>query len=458
MPGELDLIVLGSGPGGYVAAIRAAQLGMRTVVVERGGIGGRCLNVACIPAKVLLRAADSVSEIQNAGDHGILVDAPRVDAAALSARRSKVIGTLTRGVSGLLRKHGVEVIRGTGRIAGVGSVVVEGLDAATLDARNIILATGSVPTGIPDIERGVRIIGTEEAWALEEVPARLAIVGAGSSGVELASAYGRLGSQVLLIEAQERILPAEDPEIAALVQRAFEQQGIEVRTGVTVAGVVGDERDVGFSLGGQRFTVDWFVIAAGRRPDIDALGVTDEELQLDQRGRVLVDELLRTSLEGVSAIGDLVPGPALAHKASAEGLLAVEAMAGLPVEPLVHHDIPRATFCSPSVASVGLTEEQARASGHEVVVGRAPFSAVGAGAIAGAGASLVKLVGDRRYGELLGAHLVGPRSTELLQSIVNAQQLEGGFPDLARIVHAHPTLSEAIAEAARDADGWIIHG
>lgn len=458
MSEHLDLIVIGSGPGGYVAAIRAAQLGLRTAIVERDELGGRCLNLACIPAKTVLRVADVLSEVRGADRYGISVEPPRLNEDALRVRREKVISTLTRGVGGLLAKNGITVLRGTARLSDQGTVSIDGPDARTLQASEVLLATGSVPVDLPGLERGGRVIGTEEAWAFASPPGRLVVVGGGASGVELASAYGRLGSQVTLIEAEDQLLPTEEPEVAALVQRTFERQGIEIRLGSPVSDLEQDADGVRLLVGEERLAADWMVVAAGRRPDVEALGLEPTALVRDSDGRLQVDASYTTSLAGVRAIGDLIPGPALAHKASEEGILAVEAIAGRSPEPLTADDIPRVTFCSPTVASVGLTEAAARAAGHDVVVGRRPFAAIGAGTVGDPGGGFVKLVGERRYGELLGAHLVGPGSSELLQSLVNLRQLEGGYPELARLVHAHPTLSEAICEAARDADGWVVHG
>ncbi len=327
-----------------------------------------------------------------------------------------------------------------------------------LSAKTIVLATGSVPRGLPGIDLGGRIVGTEEAWAFAELPASLAVVGAGASGSEIASAYARLGSETYLIEMLDRVLPAEDVDISTLVERGLKRQGIKLHTGTAVADVKATKTAVTFALGDQQVTVDWLVIATGRGPDVAALGLEAAGVALDERGLVAVDGAMRTSRAGVYAIGDLVAGPALAHKASDEGIIAVEDAAGLTTHPLAYEDIPRATFCSPNVASFGLTEAQARERGHDVVVGKVPYGAVGAGTIYGDRTGLVKVVGDRRYGELLGAHIVGTRATDLIQELVNVRALEGGYPEIARSVHGHPTLSEAVMEAARAADGWLIHG
>jgi dihydrolipoamide dehydrogenase len=451
-------VVIGSGPGGYVAAIRAAQLGMKTAVVEKDKVGGRCLNYACIPAKAVLRVADVVQEIREADAFGIEVGAPKIDYDAVSARREKVVSTLTAGVSGLLRKNRIDLIEGVAALAGTGAQLSVTVDGAEIAAGKIVLATGSVKRPIPGTQFGGRVIGTEEAWALPELPAKLAVVGAGASGCEIASAYARLGTEVALFEALDRVLPTEDADISKLVDRGLRKQGITIHTSTLVGGVESGADSVGFSYGDQSGECDWLVIAAGRGPDVEALGLEAAGVKLLESGLIEVDGAQRTSAAGVYAIGDIVPGPALAHKASDEGVIAVEDAAGLPTHPIEHIYIPRATFCTPNVASFGLTEAQARERGYDVVVGKIPYGAVGAGAVYGDRTGLVKLVGEKKYGELLGGHVVGAKATELIQELVNTRALEGGYPEVARIVHGHPTLSEAVMEAARAADGWLIHG
>jgi dihydrolipoamide dehydrogenase len=451
-----DCVVIGSGPGGYVAAIRAAQLGMSAAVVESDRIGGRCLNYACIPAKAVLRVADVLSEVREAGDFGISATGIEVDYAAVQTRRETVVRMLTNGVSGLLKKNGVTVLEGVGALAPSGGVTVDGERIEV--AKAVILACGSVKRPIPGTTFGGRVIGTEEAWALQELPASLAVVGGGASGAEIASAYARLGVEVKLFEGLDRVLPTEDEDISKIAERGLKKQGIEIHTSTFVENVSSGDEACSFSHGGTEAQADWLVIAAGRAPDVDGLGLSEAGVRLTEAGLIEVDGALRTSVPGVWAIGDLVPGPALAHKASDEGVIAVEDAAGLSTEAISHVDIPRATFCSPNVASFGLTEAQAREAGHDVVVGKAPFGAVGAGTVYGDRAGLVKIVGERTYGSLLGGHIVGTKATDLIQELVNARSLEGGYSEVARMVHGHPTLSEAVMEAARDADGWLIHG
>ena len=457
---QYDCVVIGSGPGGYVAAIRAAQLGMKTAVIEKDVIGGRCLNYACIPAKAVLRVADVLDEVRDADEFGIKVSEPEVDFAAVTARREKVVKTLTGGVSGLFKKNKIDFLEGHGALTGAGSVRVgSSKDGDEIDvSKCIVLATGSVKKPIPGTKFGQRVIGTEEAWALPELPRTLVVVGAGASGTEIASAYARLGVQVKLFEALDRVLPTEDADISKLAERGFKKQGIEVHTGTLVENVETSDTSCTFSFGGEAGEADWLVIAAGRGPDIEGLGLDEAGVKLGENGLIAVDGALRTNVQGVWAIGDVVPGPALAHKASDEGIIAVEDAAGMQTHAIEYVDVPRATFCSPNVASFGLTEEQAREAGHDVTIGKLQYGAVGAGTVYGDRSGLIKIVGDKRYGELLGGHIIGSKSTELIQELVNAKALEGGYPEVARIIHGHPTLSEAVMEAARAADGWVIHG
>jgi dihydrolipoamide dehydrogenase len=463
-----DCIVIGSGPGGYVAAIRAAQLGLKTAVIERDKLGGRCLNYACIPAKAVLRSADILSEIRDSEEFGLRVGDVEVDYAAIQARRARVVSTLTSGVGGLFKKNQIDAIEGEARLSADGGVLVELLDEdrskigeQVMAAGSVILATGSTPRPIPGVQFGGRVIGTEEAWALAEVPARLAVVGAGASGAEIASAFARLGSEVLLLEALERVLPSEDADISRLVERGLKRDGVGVHTSAPVTDVTAGAASVSFTYNpapGEKAEVDYLVIATGRGADVEGLGLAEAGVELGEHGLVQVDGALRTTRPGVYAIGDLVHGPALAHKASDEGIIAAEDIAGRQTHPISYADIPRATFCTPNVGSFGLTEAQAREQGYDVVVGKVPYGAVGGGTVYGDRTGLVKVVGESRYGELLGGHIVGTRATELIQELVNVRALEGGFAELGRIVHGHPTLSEAVMEAGRAADGWLIHG
>jgi dihydrolipoamide dehydrogenase len=331
-------------------------------------------------------------------------------------------------------------------------------DGQEIEAKTVILATGSVPKPIPGTELAGRVIGTEGAWALEELPASLCVVGAGASGVEIASAYARLGSDVRLLEMLDRVTPGEDQDISKVVERGLKKQGIDVHTGTGIADVEPGADGVSYTYGDQSGSADYLVIAAGRGADVEGLGIENVGVEREESGLVKVDGALRTSIPGIYAIGDLVHGPALAHKASDEGIIAVEDAAGLETHPIAYVDIPRATFCAPNVGSFGLTEQQARDEGYDVAVGKLQYGAVGAGTVYGDRSGQIKIVGERRYGELIGGHIVGTRATELIQELVNVRALEGGFSEVARVIHGHPTLSEAVMEAARAADGWLIHG
>ena len=454
-----DCVVIGSGPGGYVAAIRAAQLGMKTAVVERDRMGGRCLNYACIPAKSVLRAADVYSTVSSAGRFGIQVDGVSVDFGGVTKHRDQVVKTLTDGVGMLLKKNEVDVIEGQGAVNDDGNVRIGGeFDGTEIEATTVVLATGSAAKPILGLSFGGRVMGTEATWALDELPGSLAVIGAGASGTEVASAFGRLGTNVVMLESLPQILPIEDEEIAKAAAKEIAKQNVQIVTEANVESAEAGESSVKLSYGGEEHEFDYLCIAAGRSPDIDGLGLDEAGIELDDSGLIAVDDHLRTSVEGVYAIGDLVRGPALAHKASEEGVLAVEDAAGMEVRPLDRDYIPAVTFCHPQVASFGMTEKQARDAGYDVVVGKVPMAAVGAPTVYGERGGMIKIVGDKKYGEMLGAHIVGVEAANLIEELVMAHELEGGFAEVARTVHPHPAFSEAVLEAARAADGWLIHG
>jgi len=458
---KYDCIVIGSGPGGYVTAIRAAQLGMKTAVVEKDRIGGRCLNYACIPAKAVLRAAEVFTEVSHGKNFGINVKDASVDMKGVGSHRDKVVKTLTGGVGMLMQKNKIDVIEGHGSVTDDGNVKIGGqFDGTEIEAGTVVLATGSVPKTLLGLNWGERVLGTETTWALNELPGTLAVIGAGASGSEVASAFGRLGTKVTLLEALPQILPLEDEEIAKAAARELAKQNIEIVTGANIEGAEAKKDGVELTFGGDTKKFDYLCIAAGRGPDVEGLGLEEAGIKVnDKTGQVEVDGAMRTSLKGVYAIGDLVPvGPALAHKASDEGVIAVEDAAGMDTHPIDYDYIPRATFCYPQVASFGLTEKQARDAGHDVVIGKIPMGAVGAGTVYGDRGGQIKIVGDKQYGELLGAHIIGVKAADMIQELVVAHDLEGGYPEVARSVHAHPTFSEAIMEAARATDGWLIHG
>jgi dihydrolipoamide dehydrogenase len=456
---KYDCIVIGTGPGGYVAAIRAAQLGMKTAVVEKDAIGGRCLNYACIPAKAVLRAADVLTEAQHGGDFGIKVSGIEVEFGGVVNHRKQVVSKLTGGVGGLMKKNKIDVIEGFGSITDEGNVKIGGqFDGTEIEAGHVILACGSVPKPLLGLTFGKRVLSTETMWGLDELPKRLAVIGAGASGTEVASAFGRLGTEVTLLEALPQILPLEDKDIARTAAREIAKQNVNIVTDANVESVDVTDDGVTIAYGGDNSEqFDYLCIAAGRGPDVEGLGLEEAGVKLDERGLIDVDGAQRTSLKNVYAIGDLVRGKALAHKASDEGVIAAEDAAGMETHPIDQLFVPAATFCYPQVASFGLTEQQARDEGYDVAVGKIPITAVGAPTVYG-DRGMVKIVGDKKYGELLGGHIVCAKAADLIQELVVARDLEGGYPEVARSVHPHPAFAEAIMEAARAADGWLIHG
>jgi dihydrolipoamide dehydrogenase len=455
MPESFDVIVIGGGPGGYVAAIRASQLGKKTAVVERDKPGGRCLNYACIPAKTILRSAEIYDEVKNDGAGLGIVGDVRVDWDALQARREKVSESLSGGVKFLWDKDKVTLIEGEGSLTADGNVQV---GPETYEAGAVILATGSVALPIPGVEFGGRVVDTWGAWSLPEQPAKIAVVGAGASGSEIASAYRRLGTEVILIEMLPQILPAEDKDTAKVVERVFKKQGIEISTGAPVENVEVGGSSVRFTYGDKSAEVDYLCVAGGRGPDTEGLGLEAAGVELDEGGRkIKVDPYGQTTNPKVFAIGDLVNKKALAHKAEEEGVVAVERAAGVETEPVDQELLVGATFTHPQVASVGLTEAAAKEAGHEVKVGRQKISGEGAGTVYDDKDGIVKLVVDARYGEILGAHIVGNRACDMIAELVAVMALEGGAQEVARIVHPHPTVSEAVLDAARAVDGWAIH-
>jgi dihydrolipoamide dehydrogenase len=454
MADSYDVIVIGGGPGGYVAAIRAAQLGKRTAVVERDKPGGRCLNYACIPAKTVLHSAELYDHARNGGDLGIKADGVALDWEALGARRAKVSDTLAGGVKMLWDKNKVDMIEGEGSLTADGNVSA---GETTYEASTVVLATGSIALAIPGVEFSDRVVDTWGAWSLPEQPKSIAVVGAGASGAEIASAYGRFGTEVTLIEMLDQILPAEDKDMAKVVERTFKKQNITMSTGTPVDSVKVGKSSVKVSYGESEVEVDYLCIAGGRAPDTEGLNLEEAGVKTTDGGGIEVDDYQRTSNPKVYAIGDLVGRKALAHKASEEGVVAVEHAAGVETHPVDEDLVAGATFCQPQVASVGISEAQAKEAGHDVKVGRMKLGGVGAAAVYDDRDGLVKLVVDSEYGEILGAHVVGNRACDMIPELVNLMALEGGYQELARIVHPHPTISEAVLDAARAVDGWAIH-
>jgi dihydrolipoamide dehydrogenase len=451
---SFDVIVIGGGPGGYVAAIRAAQLGKKTAVVERDKPGGRCLNYACIPAKTVLRTAEIYDQARESAELGVVAKDVSLDWDALGKRRASVSESLSKGVRMLWEKNKVTLIDGDGSLDGEGRVKV-GDDV--YEGGTVILATGSVALPIPGVEFGGRVLDTWGAWSLPEQPKKIAVVGGGASGGEIASAYARFGTEVVLIEMLDQILPAEDRDMAKVVERAFKKQGIEISTGAPVENVEPGEDSVKLSYGETSAEVDYLCVAGGRGADVEGLGLDQAGIELEQNGKVKVDEYGRSSSSKVYAIGDLTGAKALAHKASEEGVVAVEHAAGEQAHPVDQNLVAGATFCHPQVASVGLTEAAAKQAGHEIKVGKQKLGGVGGATVYDDKDGLVKLVVDAKYGEILGAHIVGNRACDMIAELVATMALEGGYQELAEIVHPHPTISEAVLDAARAVDGWAIH-
>jgi len=455
MPESFDTIVIGGGPGGYVAAIRAAQLGKKTAVVEADKAGGRCLNYACIPAKTMLRSAEIYHEAGHSEHLGIVAKDVKLDWEALGKRRADVSASLSGGVEMLWKKNKIEFIHGKGSLTAEGNVKV---GDEVYEAGAVVLATGSVALPIPGVSFGDRVLDTWGAWSLPERPKKIAVVGAGASGSEIASAYARFGTEVILIEMLDQILPAEDKDIAKVVERVFKKEGIEISTGAPVQNVEAGKSSVKLTYGETTTEVDYLCIAGGRGPDTEGLGLAEAGVELDEGGRkIKVDPFQRTTNPKVFAIGDLVNAKALAHKASEEGVVAVEAAAGVETHPVDQELMVGATFTHPQVASVGMTEDAAKAAGKDVKVGKQKIAGEGAGTVYEDKDGLVKLVVDAQYGEILGAHIVGNRACDMIAELVATMALEGGYQELARIVHPHPTISEAILDAARAVDGWAIH-
>ena len=464
MPQSFDLVVVGGGPGGYVTAIRAAQLGMRTGLVEREHLGGICLNWGCIPTKALLRTGEVMDLMRHAKDFGLAVDNPRFDAAAVVKRSRGIASQLSRGVAHLLKKNKVTVIDGEARLAGKGTLKVK-LKAGGEDevkAPHIVLATGARARQLPGLEADGKLVWTyKEAMVPDAMPKSLLVVGSGAIGIEFASFYRSMGAEVTVVEVLPRVLPVEDEEISAFAHKAFEKRGIKLRVDATVKALEKgrDNVTVTVEAGGkvEKITVDRVIMAVGIVGNVENLGLEGTGVKVD-RTHVVIDPWCRTGEAGVYAIGDLAGPPWLAHKASHEGVLCVEKIAGVEgVHPLDVTKIPGCTYCAPQVASVGLTEAAAKAEGHEVKVGKFPFIGNGKAIALGEPEGLVKTVFDAKTGELLGAHMIGAEVTELIQGYTIARTMEATEEDLMHTVFPHPTLSEMMHEAVLDAYKRAIH-
>jgi len=460
---NFDLIVIGSGPGGYVAAIRASQLGMKVGVVEKENLGGICLNWGCIPTKALLKSAQVFEYASHAADYGVLANDVKPNFEKMIARSRDVASNMSKGIEFLFKKNKIEVINGFGKLIGKGKVEVTNSDGKTQEvtAKHIILATGARSRELPNLKQdGGKIIGYRQALSLPKQPKSMVVVGSGAIGSEFAYFYNSIGTQVTLVEYMPNIVPVEDEEVSKTLERAFKKNKIKVMTNASVDAVdtSGDLCKVTIKTkkGEEVVEAEIVLSAVGITPNTEGIGLEEVGVEMEN-GRVKVDEYYRTNVEGVYAIGDIIPGPALAHVASAEGIACVEKIAGMDVHPINYKNIPGCTYTNPEVSSVGMTEKAAQEAGYEIKVGKFPFTASGKATAAGMRDGFVKLIFDAKYGELLGAHMIGGNVTEMIAEMVVARNLETTGHELIKSIHPHPTMSEAIMEAAAAAYGEVIH-
>ena len=459
-----DVTIIGTGPGGYVAAVRAGQLGLRTAVVEMASLpGGTCLHWGCIPTKAMLKTAEVIESARHAAAFGVKVAPPELDLPAMHKYKEKVVLSNARGVEYLFKKHGVAVFSGRGTLAGKGKVKVTAKDgsAQAIDTKHVILATGSAIRGLPGVEfDGKRVLNSDHALTLGHVPKSMIVLGAGAVGVEFASIYATFGASVTVVELLPRLIPLEDAALGAELEKAFRKRGLSIHTGTKVDKVVAGKDGVKVHATKDGKAVDLeaevLLVAIGRRPLTENLGLEGTGVKLD-RGFIEVDGMMRTGEPGVYAIGDIVKTQALAHVASHEGVVAAEHLAGKAPHPLDYDRIPSCTYCAPEVASIGLSEEEARRRGHDVRVGTFPFSAVGKAKILQETGGFVKIVSEKKYDEVLGVHIIGPHATELISEATAALNLEATAESLFDAVHAHPTLAEAMGEAALATHGRARH-
>lgn len=458
-----DLIVVGSGPGGYVAAIRASQLGMKTAIIEKESLGGICLNWGCIPTKALLKSAQVFEYLNHAGDFGITVKDAKADFGAIVKRSRGVADGMSKGVQFLMKKNKIDVINGTGKLLPAGKVEVtdDKGKKQTVEGKSIIIATGARSRVLPSMPQdGKKIIGYREALTLPKQPKKMVIVGSGAIGSEFAYFYQALGTEVTLIEYMPNILPVEDVDVSKAATKAFKKMGMNVMTESEVTAVdtkgTGCKVTVKTKKGEEKIDCDIVLSAVGIVANIEDIGLEELGIATD-KGKILVNDYYETNIPGVFAIGDCTPGQALAHVASAEGIICVEKLAGHSPEPLDYGNIPGCTYCSPEVASVGMTEAAAVEAGHEIKVGKFPFSASGKASAAGHNDGFVKLIFDAKYGELLGGHMIGYNVTEMIAELVAVRKLETTGHELIKTVHPHPTMSEAVMEAAAAAYDEVIH-
>lgn len=461
---NFDLIVIGSGPGGYVTAIRASQLGMKVAIVERAELGGICLNWGCIPTKALLKSANVFEYLNHAADYGIKIDgSTSADFGAMVKRSRDVANGMSKGVQFLMKKNKIEVIAGSGKVKPGKKVEVTGADgkATIYEAKHIILATGARSRELPNLKQdGKKVIGYREAMSMPQQPKSMIVVGSGAIGVEFAYFYAAVGTKVTVVEFLPNIVPLEDEEVSKQLERSFKKAGIDVMTNASVESVdtsgTGCKVKIKTKDGEKTMECDVVLSAVGIAANIENLGLEDVGIATD-KGRVIVNKWYETNIPGYYAIGDCIPTPALAHVASAEGITCVEKIMGMHVDPIDYKNIPGCTYCAPEIASVGYTEKAAKEAGYEIKVGKFPFSASGKAKAAGAADGFVKLVFDAKYGELLGAHMIGANVTEMIAEIVVARKLETTGHEMIKSIHPHPTMSEAIMEAAAAAYGEVIH-
>ncbi|MEY4992460.1 MAG: hypothetical protein RI948_1342 [Bacteroidota bacterium] len=459
-----DIIVVGSGPGGYVTAIRASQLGLKTAIVERESLGGICLNWGCIPTKALLKSANVYEYLQHAADYGINVKESSADFGAMIKRSRDVASGMSNGIQFLMKKNKIDVLKGNGVLKAGKAVEVtdeNGNKTTYTAAKGVIIATGARSRELPNLPQdGTKIIGYRQAMTLPTQPKKLVVVGSGAIGVEFAYFYNAIGTEVTIVEYLPNIVPVEDEDVSKQLEKSFKKSGINILTNASVESVdtsgSGCVVSIKTAKGEEKIECDVVLSAAGVVTNIENIGLEELGIVVD-KGRILVNDYYQTNLPGYYAIGDVVPGPALAHVASAEGIICVEKIAGHHPEPLNYGNIPGCTYCSPEVASVGMTEKAAKEAGYEIKVGKFPFSASGKASAAGAKDGFVKLIFDAKYGELLGGHMIGANVTEMVAELVAVRKLETTGEELIKTVHPHPTMSEAIMEAAAAAYGEVIH-
>ena len=459
-----DIIVVGSGPGGYVTAIRASQLGLKTAIVERESLGGICLNWGCIPTKALLKSANVFEYLSHASDYGINVKEASADFGAMIQRSRDVASGMSNGIQFLMKKNKIDVLKGNGVIKAGKVVSVTDEAGTTTDytaTKGLIIATGARSRVLPNLPQdGEKIIGYRQAMTLPTQPKKLVVVGSGAIGIEFAYFYNALGTEVTVVEYLPNIVPVEDEDVSKQLEKSFKKAGVNIMTNASVESVdtsgKGCVVTVKTAKGEEKIECDVVLSAVGIQANIENIGLEEVGIVVD-KGRILVNDYYQTNIPGYYAIGDVVPGPALAHVASAEGIICVEKIAGHHPEPLDYGNIPGCTYCSPEIASVGMTEKAAKEAGYEIKVGKFPFSASGKASAAGAKDGFVKLIFDAKYGELLGGHMIGANVTEMVAELVAVRKLETTGEELIKTVHPHPTMSEAIMEAAAAAYGEVIH-